>query len=152
MRLAATGLILFAALTTSGCSPRLSPPYRDYDVGESQPDVPLRQRLEQAALEAGWNVRPSPLSPAVVSTEERRVNEGFFSTVDAALDLVPLDGGFVRIYVRGRKRSFLGGRSKVYALSSALRREILGPVTAALAERGLVAIDAPQERDEDATE
>ena len=47
---------------------------------------------------------------------------GLGSRTEATLDLVPLDGRFVRVYVRAEKRSWLSGRSKVYALDGDLRQ------------------------------
>ena len=149
MRLAA--LVLALALAASACAPRLAPPYRDYEARTSEAGAPLRDRLADAAREAGWTVEPSP-DPAVVSTAPRRVGTGLWSTTDAALDLVPLDGGYVRVYVRAERRSLLGGRSKVYALSPSLRASILGSISDALASRGLVALGTPRDRDEDATD
>ncbi len=142
---------LLLGLGLAACTPRLSPPYRDYEVREVAPDSSLYQHLRAAAMEAGWVIIPSS-TPPVVSTEPRHVAEGFLSTTEAALDLVPLDGGYVRIYVRAEKRSVLGGRSKVYALSPGLRRSALAPLSDALERRGLVALGTPRDRDEDATE
>jgi len=141
--------LLLALCLVAGCSPRLSPPYRDYEVRASAPA--LTAELEAAAQAAGWTLAES-LDPAIVTTASRRVGEGFFSTTDAAIDLVPLEGGFVRVYVRAESRSFLGGRSKVYALDGALQNAVLGPLSDALAARGLVPLGTPRDRDEDATE
>ena len=144
--------VLLLGLGATACAPRLSPPYRDYGIREAAPDSSdLQRQLRAAVLEAGWEIDPSP-SPAIVSTKNRRVSQGFLSTTDAALDLVPLDGEYVRVYVRAEKRSFLGGRSKVYALSPGLRHSVLSPLSDALERRGLVALGTPRDRDEDATE
>ncbi|WP_412062133.1 hypothetical protein [Rubrivirga sp. IMCC45206] len=141
---------LFVLLATlAACAPRLSPPYRDYEVRATEADV--TDRLREAAEAAGWTVAES-LDPAVVTTAPRDVGAGLTSSTSAALDLVPLDGGFVRVYVRAERRSVLGGRSKVYALDGAMRQRILGPLSEALAERGLVPLGTPRDRDEDATE
>ena len=142
-------LLVLAALALAGCAPRLGPPYRDYEVRTEAPA--LTDRLREAAEAAGWSLAAS-LDPAVVTTAPREVASGLTSTTEAALDLVPLDGGFVRVYVRAERRSFLGGRSKVYALDGGLRRAVLGPLSEALAERGLVPLGTPRDRDEDATE
>ena len=143
--------LLFVGFVVSACAPRLSPPYRDYEVREAITASDLTARLRAAITEAGWEIAPSAV-PAVVSTTPRRVEAGLLSSTDAALDLVPLDGGFVRVYVRAETRSFLGGRSKVYALSPALRGDLLRSLSDALASRGLVALGTPRDRDEDATE
>ncbi len=84
----------------------------------------------------------------MVTTERRAVG----GRTEAALDLVPLDGGFVRVYVRAQKRSLLGGRGKVFALDGRLRRVVLRDLTEALEAQGLVPLDAPRERDEEATD
>ena len=142
-------ILLLVALALSACAPRLSPPYRDYEVRADAADVtPL---LREAAEAAGWGLAPS-LDPAVVTTAPREVATGLGSRTQAALDLVPLDGGYVRVYVRAEKRSWLGGRSKVYALDGDLRQSVLGPLSEALSERGLVPLGTPRDRDEDATD
>ncbi len=100
------------------------------------------------------------LTAGVVTTTSRSVRGGGFGRTTAALDLVPVNQGpsgtetarYVRVVVRAEQRSFLGGRSKVYALSSRLSEELLGPITEALAARGLVAVGTPRDRDEDATD
>ena len=141
---------LVLALALAACSPRFSPPYRDYEVRADPAEV--TDRLREATEVAGWTLAPS-LDPAIVTTAPRRVDTGLFSRTDAALDLVPLDGGFVRVYVRAERRSLVfGGRSKVYALDGALRQSVLGSLSEALAERGLVPLGTPRDRDEDATE
>ncbi|WP_420456451.1 hypothetical protein [Rubrivirga sp.] len=141
---------LVLVLVLSACAPRLSPPYRDYEVRTDVADVVTE--LRQAVEAAGWTLAPS-LDPAIVSTGPRRVAAGVLSRTDAALDLVPLDGGYVRVYVRAERRSLLfGGRSKVYALDGDLRRSVLGPLSEALAARGLVPLGTPRDRDEDATD
>ena len=142
-------IVLLAALALAACAPRLSPPYRDYEVRAEAPDVtPL---LREAAEAAGWALAAS-LDPAVVTTAPREVATGLGSRTEAALDLVPLDGGYVRVYVRAEKRSWLGGRSKVYALDGDLRQSVLGPLSQALSDRGLVPLGTPRDRDEDATD
>ncbi|GAB5537219.1 MAG: hypothetical protein Rubg2KO_34680 [Rubricoccaceae bacterium] len=145
---------LFLTLATAllaGCAPTLSPPYRDYEVRAEVSEDSLTRQLVEAATDAGWTTVPAE-SPRVVSTASKPVGQSLFSKTSAAIDLVPLDGGFVRIYVRAEKRSVLGGRSKVFALNGSLRESVLGPISASLAERGLVALGTPRDRDEDATE
>lgn len=65
---------------------------------------------------------------------------------------MPLGDGFVRVWVRGESHSALGGRTKVFALTPGLRARVLDPLSSALASRGLVALGAPRDRDEEATE
>ncbi|WP_412068564.1 hypothetical protein [Rubrivirga sp. IMCC43871] len=148
MMVRAAALLLLAA-TLAACAPRLSPPYRDYEIRATEPDVTAR--LREAVAAAGWTLAES-LDPAIVTTASRDVGAGLTSSTSAALDLVPLDGGFIRVYVRAERRSILGGRSKVYALDGPMRQRILGPLSEALAERGLVPLGTPRDRDEDATD
>ena len=138
------------ACLAAGCAPNLSPPYRDYEARAV--DGALAARLREAVRESGWEVAASRDS-SVVTTAPRQVASGLTSRTEAALNLVPLDGGFVRVYVRAERRSTLfGGRSKVYALDAGLRAAVLGSLTDALRQRGLVPLGTPRERDEDATE
>lgn len=137
-------------LVLAGCAPRLSPPYRDYEVRRSE-SAGITMELREAALEAGWELSAATDS-SIVTTEARRVESGLLSDTDAFLTLVPLDGGFVRVYVRAEKRGVLGGRSKVYALEPGLQASVLGSLTDALEARGLVPLGTPRTRDEDATD
>lgn len=135
---------------SAGCAPRQVPPYRDYEVLRSK-DSLLTARLTEAVVEAGWALVP-PSAPGVVSTAPRLFDDGLTARTEAELDLVPLDGGFVRVYVRAERRALLGGRTKVYALSPELRDSILAPLSEALAAHGLTALGAPRDRDEDEVE
>lgn len=145
--------VIFAVLflgVCAGCAPRLSPPYRDYEV-RTEADSSLTPRLVEAVTEAGWEV-DTAAPPGAVTTVPRRFSDGLTSSTEAAIDLVPLDGGYVRIYVRAERRGLLGSRTKVYALSSGLREAVLGPVTEALSARGLASLGTPRDRDEDEVE
>ena len=142
-------LPLVALLVAGGCSPRLSPPYRDYEVRSDATD--LTAPLRDAAVAAGWDVIDGP-NPSIVTTASREVDTGLGSRTEAALDLVPLSGGYVRVYIRAERRNWLGGRSKVYALDGGLREAVLGELSQALGARGLVPLGTPRDRDEDATD
>ncbi|OZC02509.1 hypothetical protein [Rubricoccus marinus] len=156
------------AFIATGCAPSLAPTYRDYRISpEAQPtatasaqtealplasgDAALEEELVAALREAGWAVVP-PDAGNVISTDVRRIETGVFSTVEASLDLAPLNGRFVRVYVHAVRRNVFGSRSKLPYLTRGLRNRALDDVTAALANRGLVALDAPRERDEEATD
>lgn len=145
LRLAA----LLLCLGLAACTPRLSPTYRDFEVraAPAEADTLVEARLSRAVTAAGWTLAPAD-APGMVTTERRAVG----GRTEAALDLVPLDGGFVRVYVRAQKRSLLGGRGKVFALDGRLRRVVLRDLTEALEAQGLVPLDAPRERDEEATD
>lgn len=141
-------LVLVLALSLCACAPRLTPPYRDFRV--AAPDSALTDLLREAAVAAGWTLDASP-SISVVTTAPRVVG-GTLTPTTVQLELVPLDGRVVRVWVRGEARGILGGRTKLYSLTPSLRERTLGPLSAALAARGLRALDAPRERDEAATD
>jgi hypothetical protein len=141
--------LLAACLVLGACAPRLSPPYRDFEIRGAAPDSSLTGRLVAAAEAAGWSAEGGP--EGAVSTETRDFPGGLTRT-SAALDLIPLDGGFVRVYVRAERGGLLGGRTKVYALDTALRDRLLRPISEALRAQGLVVLGTPRDRDEDATE
>ena len=140
---------LLLVLGLAACAPRLTPTYRDFEVraAPAAADTLIEARLARAAQAAGWALADAD-APGVVSTERRGVG----GRTEAALDLVPLDGGFVRVYVRARKRSLLGGRGKVFSLDGRLRRVVLGDLTRALEAEGLVPLGTPKDRDEEATD
>ena len=160
LRIAFLALVLFA----SGCAPSITPTYRDYRISappaqtaSPQSASPQASRddaerlLLDALAEAGWEIAERD-APNVISTEPRRIDSGLFSSVDATLDLAPLGDRFVRVYVHATRRNIFGGRTKQPYLSRGLRRAALAELTDALAKRGLAALDAPRDRDEEATE
>ncbi len=153
-------LSLAALLTLAACASVPTPTYRDFEVRAAPSvtaDTSLTARLGAAVTAAGWTA-DVPVVTGIVTTAPRPVPGGVFSRATARLDLMPLNAGaahgarFVRVVVRAERRSFLGGRTKVFALDGGTRRALLGPISEALAVRGLVALDAPRDRDEDATD
>ncbi len=153
-------LSLAALLALAACASVPTPTYRDFEVRAAPgatADTSLTARLGAAAAAAGWTAEvPDPTG--IVTTAPRPVPGGLFARTTARLDLMPLNAGsdhgarFVRVIVRAERRSFLGGRTKVYALDGGTQRALLGPISEALAERGLVALGTPRDRDEDATD
>ncbi len=150
-------LSLAALLALAACASVPTPTYRDFEVraAPAAADTSLVARLAGAAAAAGWT--PEPVD-GIVKTAPRPVPGGVFSRATARLDLLPLNAGpghvarYVRVIVHAERRSFLGGRTKVYALDGGTRRTLLGPISEALAARGLVALGTPHDRDEDATD
>ncbi len=137
---------LVFALLLVACAPRLTPPYRDFRVGA--PDPTLTTLVREAAVEAGWSLDVAPASSVV--TTAPRVLGGTLTPTTARLEIVPMSGDVVRVWVRGEARGLIGGRTKLFALSPSLRERALGTLTDALVARGLRPLDAPADRDEDA--
>ena len=152
LRLAPLAVLLVAA----GCAPSIAPTYRDYRVPDALEratgeERSLEDELRAALADAGWT-EAEPDAPNVITTEPRRIDSGLFSHVDATLDLAPVGGPYVRVYVHAVRRNVFGSRSKQPYLSRGLRENALRGISDALAARGLVALDAPRERDEEATD
>ncbi len=155
-----TGRLLSVAalLALAACASVPTPTYRDFEVRTAPAavaDTSLTLRLAAAATAAGWTPE---MADGIVTTAPRPVSGGFLSSTTARLDLLPLNAGpahgprYVRVIVRAERRSFLGGRTKVYALDGGEQRALLAPISEALAARGLVALGTPRDRDEDATD
>lgn len=141
-------LLLLLVVLVAACAPHLTPPYRDFRA--AVPDSSLTERMCEAATEAGWALAPAPTA-TIVTTAPRQIGGGLSPTT-AVLEMIPLSGDVVRVWVRGESRGVLGGRTKLYALTPSLRERMLGELSTALSARGLRALDAPRDRDEAATD
>lgn len=141
-------LIVWVVVTCAACGPgRLAPPFLDARGLPVQPEEDRREgieRLREAVIASGWRVTSSD-SASVIRTEARNVPGGMTRT-EASLELIPLSRGFVRVYVHASRWNLLGVRSKVYHLSSGLRREILGTLETELAARGFATVEPANER------
>lgn len=136
-----------------GCAPSIAPLYRDYRIGPAATaDAPeaLRARVRAALVEAGWTPAEG-LVPGVVATQPRPMGQGLFSRTEVSLDVTPIGGRHVRVFFHPYRRYLTGGRSKIGFLGDGLRRRLVPPLNEALARQGLVALDTPRERDEEAT-
>lgn len=143
--------VALAGTLAAGCAPSIAPTYRDYRIEAERSELPVAERLAAALGEAGWTLAESD-APNVLTTEPRLIDRGVFSRTEVSLDLAPLNDRFVRVYVQAVRWNVFGARSKPPYLSTGLRRRALSELTDALRSRGLVALDAPRERDEEATE
>lgn len=143
--LAAGPTLLILALLASGCSPSLSPLYRDYEMpAESTTDSVLP--LIRAALEeAGWELTESA-SPNVVATERKTLSEWGLYRVEVYLEATPLGGEHVRLFVHPQRRFITGGRSKIPFMAPNLRRNILPDLNESFQNQGLELAKSPRER------
>lgn len=145
-------LIMVGAVVSSGilvgCSPSLSPLYRDYEVAE--PDSSLSARITTALHEAGWDTLSSEIPNAIVTRNKTLSRWGLYR-VTAQLEVTPLGADHVRVFVHPFREYVTGGRGKIPYLSPSIRAKFLPQLNEALKNHGLVALGTPLERDEDQT-
>lgn len=150
-------MILVAA--ASGCSPSISPLYRDYTTGDTPPTTAspattdsagVAYRLAAALESAGWSLDEPP-SPNVLGTVPRKLNDWGLYRVEVSLEAAPLDGDLVRVYFHPYRVYFTGGRSKIPFLGRSLRAQLLPDLNRALKSQGLTMLGTPEERDEEVT-
>jgi hypothetical protein len=163
---ALVGLFLLASST--GCGGSLSPLYADFRIEEparpssiAEPSsalqdsasvAPIRQRIEEALLEAGWELDEAP-SENAVSTKEVEIAEWGIYDVRVSLDVVPINQKFVRVYVHPYRQYFYGGRSKMGYMNRRVRSYVFPELAEAFAARDIVPVGAPEiEEDEERTD
>lgn len=136
-------LLVLVALTGSGCSPTLSPLFRDYEVaGDVRPDTSL---LRSALREAGWQIQPTPALP-VVRTEPRTINDWLLYKVRVQLDVARVNDRQVRVFIHPRREYVFGARSKLMYLKQTLHEEFVPELNRAFARHDLRVIGDPFER------
>ncbi len=129
--------------TFAGCSPRLSPLYRDYTV----PDTATRneevlEKLELALRDADWEIAPDQIDN-MIRTEPRTLSKWGLYNVTVYLEAVPIGSDYVRLYVHPYREYVTGGRSKIPFFSRRTQRELLPALTEALEAQGLRRVGAP---------
>lgn len=139
-------VLLVLLVASTGCSPSLSPLYRDYQVeADSLTTEDVLPKLRAALTEAGWSVTASA-AENVVATERVTLNDWGLYRVEVYLEAAPLAGGFVRVLVHPQRRFITGGRSKIQYMIPSLRRAILPDLNEALEKQGLVMAKSARER------
>ena len=142
----------------SGCSPRLSPLYRDYElkaddaqveadvvpVPDDHAEVLVRIR---AGLEAaGWRVSEA-VTPNVIAADSRKFREWGIYSIEVDLEVAPVGGNYVRLFVHPYRIYFTGSKRKIPYLRGSLARSVLKDLHEAFAEQGLEHIGTAQTRD-----
>ncbi|MDA1029060.1 MAG: hypothetical protein O3B41_08425 [Bacteroidetes bacterium] len=139
-------VLLFAALL-SGCSPRLSPLYRDFEVkpqaGVSDDDV--FERIDRGLLAAGWSPIDGP-TENVLATEPRQFRQWGVYGIEVDLELAPVGGEYVRMLIHPYRVYFTGKRSKIPYLRGSLARSILGEIQKTFEAEGLTFIGTAESR------
>lgn len=152
MRLAA---FIAALILLSGCSPRLSPLYRDYEVqagAHADTEEPVddhaaaMERILAGLLEAGWDIGES-VTPNVVAAESRKFREWGVYSIEVELEVAPVGGNYVRLFVHPYRIYFTGAKRKIPYLRGSLARSVLKDLHAAFKEQGLEHIGTAQTRD-----
>ncbi|MCY3594612.1 MAG: hypothetical protein OXH01_05160 [Bacteroidetes bacterium] len=138
-------VVLFLALTVIGCSPTLYPLYRDYEYNYND-DVPLSQ-IEEALIEAGWELLPSS-PPNAVSTVNRPIRNWLLYKVVVQVEAVPIGAQHVRLFVHPYRVYPSGSRSKIPFLKRSIRRRVVRDIDRVFESHGLVAVGTDMSRDE----
>lgn len=146
-----SALLATTAVTTlwffiSGCSPSLSPLYRDYEVAETGSSV--TPRIAAALLEAGWDTVETEIPNAVVTEDKTLSNWGLYR-VTASLEVTPLGRDHVRVFVHPYRKYITGGKGKIPYLTPSIRAKFLPELNDALENQGLVVVGTPVERDKE---
>lgn len=131
----------------AACSPSLAPLYRDYEVEPAGlPESTLYENIEAALEESAWELAPAS-APNVIATESRQINNWGLYKVIVSLEVVPVGGDYVRVYIHPYRKFFTGSRSKIPFLRAKLRRSVLTDLNAALEAQGLHVIGTAIQRD-----
>jgi len=151
--LKASSYILLLSILLAGCSPKLSPLYRDYELGtedQEAVDDDVFERIERGLQSAGWTLVDG-ITENVVATESRTFRQWGLYSIEVDLEIAPVGGDYVRLFVHPYRIYFTGSRSKIPYLRGSLARSVLKDLHAAFEEEGLIHIGTAQSRDQAAT-
>ena len=147
-------LFSLVLLTLTGCTPSITPLYRDFEPQERSLVAArdsIRLDVQEALTASGWALA-APSVEGFITTEERILGERLLYQVVASLDVAFVGDRAIRVYVQPYRRYVTGGRSKLGFLSGSVEREILSELRDALKDKGIVALGTARERDEEARE
>ncbi|MDA0378140.1 MAG: hypothetical protein O2899_01500 [Bacteroidetes bacterium] len=142
-------------LLLTGCSPRLSPLYRDYEVTAAAPAGADEERavildtIREGLEDAGWTVKDA-VTDNVVATESRAFRQWGVYAIEVDLEVAPVGGDYVRLLVHPYRIYFTGAKRKIPYLRASLARSVLKELHASMEERGLKHIGTAQTRDRQA--
>jgi hypothetical protein len=127
-----TGVLVVAGFL-SGCSPSISPLFRDFEassVGTGQD--PIREALESA----GWSISQDT-TDTYLRTMPRRFNNRGFVASEVYLEVVPMARQHFRIFIYAERLYFFGHRGRIPYLPASLRDAVVPPLAAAFAMHGM---------------
>jgi hypothetical protein len=141
-------MVLIAAVLAAGCTPKLSPLYRDYEVTEeeSSSDEVVLERIEDGLRDAGWSLT-DPVTDNIVATEERSFRNWGLYSVEVSLEVAPIGGDYVRLMINPYRRYLWGTRSKIPYLRGSLARSVLNDLHDSFEDQGLAFIGTRESRD-----
>ena len=145
-------LALLFVLLLSGCSPRLSPLYRDYEVTAAAPAgadadrAVILETIRQGLVDARWTPKPGA-TDNVVASEPRAFRQWGLYAIEVELEVAPVGGDYVRLLVHPYRIYFTGAKRKIPYLRASLARSVLKDLHASMEERGLKHIGTAQTRD-----
>jgi hypothetical protein len=142
---------LFLAMFLVGCSPKLSPLYRDYEVTveEGLSDALVLERIDRGLKAAGWSPIEG-IAANVLSTESRQFREWGLYKIVVELEVAPVSGDYVRLLIHPYRVYFTGKRSKIPYLRGSLARSVLKELHEEFEKEGLTFIGTAQSRDKTA--
>lgn len=137
-RIFLVAVLLFAA---TGCGHTLTALYEDYRIEDApEPSDDIHEAIKESVVEAGWTLDESP-APNVISTQEETVAQWGLYKVVVSVDVAPINGRHVRVFVHPYRVYFWGARSKMPYLSRRVRNYVLPDLTETLAKRDIIALD-----------
>ncbi len=142
--------LLFLSIVTlfvSGCSPRISPLYRDYRItNQITSELDVHSRIALALEEAGWSVIDGVTSN-IVATESRTFRKYGVYSMEVELEVSPVGDEHVRVFIHPYRRYFTGSRGKMPYLKRGLANSILESLEEPFLEQGLEFAGTAQSRD-----
>ena len=131
-----------------GCTPRLSPLYRDFSIEKPVPnDQDLRGQIGEALDEAGWTVIDGVTSN-IVATESRKFHTWVVYRMEVELEVAPVGKGYVRVFIHPYRRYFTGSRGKMPYLKKGFANSIMETLEEPFASRGLKFAGTADSRDQ----
>jgi len=133
----------------------LSPLYRDYEVDAAavaadteiaDDQAAVMDRIKQGLREAGWTISES-VTPNVVAAESRKFREWGLYSIEVELEVAPVGGNYVRLFVHPFRIYFTGAKRKIPYLRGSLARSVLKDLHESFEAQGLEHIGTAQTRD-----
>lgn len=131
------GALLVLICVASGCTPKITALYRDFEHPTDPADREAVLRESTLALEAaGWPIAPSP-QEGTLRTERKTVQHRLIYRVQAWVEVIPVGERHVRVLLHPYRVYPFGFETKMGYMTGALERRLVAPLREAFEERGL---------------